>query len=146
MSSQNDAYIRRRRHSPHRFGPRRMLSHAEIDHREGTPCWSWSTPALRGRSACTCHLPQRPSQHERRKDHVNKLGRMWCRPIGIPVTCTVLYIPPHLVEISSRPLYSYFVVAPTECGPVLSPACLSVSRRRPRRVSMWLERYAGDAR
>ena len=35
-----------------------------------------------------------------------------CKPIGIPVTCTILYIPQHLVEISSRPLYPYLVVAP----------------------------------
>ena len=29
-------YARRRQRSLHRFGPRRMLCHAEIDHREGT--------------------------------------------------------------------------------------------------------------
>ena len=54
-----------------------------------------------------------------------------CKPVGILVTCTILYV----VEISSRPLYPYLVVAPTERGPVLSPACLGVSRRRPRQVS-----------
>ena len=59
-----------------------------------------------------------------------------CKPITIPVTCTVLYIP-----LSSRPLYLYPVAAPTQRGPVLSPACLSVSRRRSREVSrgIWKE-------
>ena len=54
-----------------------------------------------------------------------------CKPVGIPVMCTILYIPPHLVVVP---------FAPTERVPVLSPACLSVSRRKPRQVFIRVRR------
>lgn len=61
------------------------------------------------------------------------------------VTCTILHTPAAGRRDSSRPLYPYFVVAPTEHGPVLSPVCVSVSLRRSRQVSIVLYCYpVGD--